>query len=134
MASRIVRRHPRINESDQVGDGVVAEDQVHRSRTILVAMNIVKLLSKMRGQAAGVVAAKECAGASPQHAFVGSHPLDTEAVGDSQHFLGDAAFRRPYAFGAEAENFLMQIEAAGELLTRVFGMAEAALRQRQTRR
>ncbi len=134
VASRIVGRHTRVDESDQIGDGVVAEDQVHRRRAVLVTMNVVELLAKMRGQAASVVAPEKCAGAAPQHAFVRGHPLNAEAVGDGQHFLGDAAFRRPHALGANAENFLVQIEAAGELLARVLGMPEAALRQRQAGR
>ena len=59
---------------------------------------------------------------------------DAHAMRDGQHFFRDAALRRPNALGTQPEDFLVQIETAGELFARVFGMAKPALRQRQSRR
>ena len=55
-------------------------------------------------------------------------------VGDGNRFLRDAAFRRPHALRANAKHFFVQVEAAHDLVARIFGMTKTVLRQRQTGR
>src|ERR1700678_2533964 len=97
-------------------------------------MDVVELLGKVSRQASVTIAIEADARAASEYAFVGGHPLDAEAVGDRNRFLGDAAFRRPHSFGTGTENLFVQIKPAQNLLARIFGMPKAVLRKRQSGR
>ena len=51
VAGGIGRGHAGIDEADQVGNRVIAKDQMHRGRAVFVAMDVVELFGKIRGQA-----------------------------------------------------------------------------------
>ena len=68
--------------------------------------------------------------AASEDAFVGCHPLDAEAVGDGDGFVGDTAFGGPESDGTRTKGLFMQVETAGDLLAGVIGTAEAGARQR----
>src|SRR5579864_8410893 len=106
MSSCIRGRHSGIHESNQVGDRVIAEDQVHHSRSLFVSMDVVEFLGWSFRETTATVAPKECARTTPQYSFVGRHPLDAHAVRNCQHFFRDASLGGPHAFGTQPENFL----------------------------
>ena len=125
-------RHSRIHKADQIGDGVVAEDEVHLGGAALEAMNVVKLLGVLQGKAAGTVAGKVDSEGATEDTFIGGHPLHSQILGDGQNFFGDAAFRRPHTDWTNAENLLVQIKPAFELLAGIFAMEKTVLRQGQS--
>ena len=86
---------------------MIAEYEVHRGRSLFVAMDVVELLRGAFRQPAVAVASEERSGAASEHAFIGGHPLDSETVGDGQHLFGDASFRRPHALGTHPEHLLV---------------------------
>ena len=128
---RFLRGHAGVHKSDQVRDGVIAEQQVHAGGTVFVAIDGVKLLSQMVCEKPISVAREKQARASSQNAFVGRHPAHAQAVGDGDRLVGDAAFRRPHPMGANAKDLFVQVEPARDLVPRIFRVAEAVLRQGQ---
>jgi len=104
VASRIVGRHTRVDESDQIGDVVVAEDQFIVAGAVLVTMNDCRASRKMRGQAASVGRArKKCAGAGAPARLRPWPSLNAEAVAMAT-LPPETLLRRPHALGANAEN------------------------------
>src|ERR1022692_1339747 len=97
MSGSLPRVHPRINETDQVRNGVVPKHHVHGGLAILVAVNVVKPFCQMRGQPAVAVAGEESSGAAAKHFFVGSHPLNTETVRNRQRLFRNASLLWPNA-------------------------------------
>src|SRR5258706_15830552 len=97
-------------------------------------MDVVEFLRQISGQAPVAIAGEEQSGASSEYALVGGHPLHSYAMRNGQRLFRDAALRRPHAFGTQPENFLMQIQTARKLLTRIFRMPKPVLGQRQSRR
>ena len=79
---------------------------------IFVAVNVVKPLREMRGQTAVAIALKKDSGAASEHALVGGHPFNTEAVRDRQRLFRNAALRRPNALRTHSKYLLMKIERA----------------------
>src|SRR5579862_1352999 len=85
----------------------------------------------MGRQTSVAVAREEDSGAAAEHAFIGGHPLDAEAMRDGQHFLGNAAFGRPNSLRPHSEDLLMEVERTLQLLARIFRMAKTILWQGQ---
>jgi len=56
VVRRLARAHAGVNEPDQVGHGVVAEQQVHAGVILFVAMQGVEKISAATGQAAARIA------------------------------------------------------------------------------
>ena len=84
-------------------------------------------------QTAIAFAGKRNAEGSPEDFFIGGHPLHTQVLSDGQNFFGNAAFGRPHPPRTDAEDLLVQIEAALKLRTSIFGMTKTILRQRESR-
>ena len=131
---RVLRRHTGIDESNQVGESVVAEQHVHPRVVFLVLINRVQLMRQVGIQPAIAVAREIRAERPAQYTFVGGHPLNSEFVRDGEHFLRNAAFRWPNALGPHAKYALVEIEPAPQLFASIVRMAIAVLRQRQPRR
>jgi hypothetical protein len=109
MPCPLLSSHSRIDETDEVGDRVVAKDHVHGGRIILVAVNRVELFCQVRGQAALAVAPQELAGAAPENSFVAGHPLNTQPVCENDGFFRDTALARPDTLGAYPEDLLVEV-------------------------
>src|SRR6185312_16659243 len=103
----------------------------HVRRILVPLENLVKLGRAVRLQLPASIAMKNCSQGTAEHAFIGGHPLHAQIMRNGQRLIGYAAFRRPHAFWPSAKNLLMQGEAALNLLTRIFRMAESLRRQRQ---
>ena len=134
MDRSLGRGHPGVDKTDQVGQGVVAEDQVHRRLAVLIAVDVVQPPGQIRRQAPVAIAREKHACAGPEHAFIRRHPLNSQTVGDGQHFFRHTAFRRPDALGPHTENLLVKIEGAHQLLARILGVTIAVLGQWQSGR
>ena len=132
MMRGLFRGHAGIDKPNQVGDGVIAEDHVHLGLAVLEAMNGVEFFGQFRGEATVAIAGKPHSQTASQNAFVGRHPAHAEALGDAENLLRDTAFGRPNSLRSQTEDLLMQVESALQLFAGVFGMAESALRQRQS--
>src|SRR6266481_8257978 len=92
----VLRRHSRIYESDQIGECMVAENQIHPCICILVAMNRVEPLRPIRIQVTISVAREIYPQTPSQNAFVGRHPLHSKPMRNRQRLFGNATLRRPY--------------------------------------
>ena len=68
-----------------------------------------------------------------QDVFIRGDPSDTAVGNDLQRLVADRSFRRPHAGGCEAEDLLEIVDAAPDLGTGVFRMAEDGRRQRDAR-
>src|ERR1700688_5234023 len=130
----VLRRHSRVHEADQIRECVIAEDQVHLRVRALVAIDAVEGLRQIRGQVAKAVSRKIYSQAAPKNAFVRSHPLHSELVGNRNSFFGNAAFRWPNSIRTNSKNRFVELDSASQLFASVFRMAIAILRQRQSPR
>src|SRR5579872_1085239 len=82
VARGIGGRHSGIDKTDQVGDGVVAEDQVHRGVTLFETMHRVKLLCLIDRKTTGAIAGKLLAETPSENSLLGGHPPDAQTLRD----------------------------------------------------
>ena len=134
MLRRIRGRHAGIHEADQIGNRVIAEDHVHRGRAVLVAIDVVKLLGQIARAAVRCRPAQRIIRCCVPARLRRSPSTARPAVRDRQCFFRDAALRRPHSLRTHAENLLVQVETAPQLLARIFRMAKPVLWQRQAGR
>src|SRR5277367_6343375 len=87
MIGSVLRRHSRIDKSDQVGDGVVAEDQMHLRGAAFEAMDGIKLFGILPGKTSIPIAREINSQASPENAFIRGHPFDAEVLRDGKYFF-----------------------------------------------
>src|ERR1700733_9743134 len=104
---------------------MVAEEHAHFRSILLPAENAIELLGCVGVQSPAVISLKNYSLGSAQNAFVGGQPLHAQLMGDGEHFIGNTTLRRPHAPWTRAEHLLMQRQAAHDLLTRIFRVAEA---------
>src|SRR5215472_2291809 len=124
----LTRRHAGINKADQVGKRVVAKDHVHGRCAMLPAINTVELSGASSIERYTVAAMKRNANRPAKDTFIRRHPVQAQLVRDFKRLVRHAALRWPHASRAHAENLLMQLQAALNLLTRILRMVEALRR------
>ena len=134
VVGRILRGHAGVDEADQVGNRVVAEDHMHGRGTVLVAVDGVEAFGEMSREPALAITCQEQASRAAQDSFVGCYPTHPEAGGNGNRLVRYAALGRPHALWADPEHLLVQIKPALDLLARILGMAKTVLRQGQARR
>src|SRR6267143_6776828 len=104
----VLRPHSRIYESDQIGECMVAEKQIHTSVCILVAMNRIEPLRPIRIQITISVAREIYPQTPSQNAFVGRYPLHSKPMRNRQYLFGNAALRRPHPLRPQPKHFFVQ--------------------------
>src|SRR4051812_48123864 len=89
VLGRLLCRHPRIHESDEVAQRVIAEYHPHLRLAVAVLVWRVQLLRLLRSQPALARPLEMRADGSAEDTFVGGHPLHTEFGGNTEHLFGD---------------------------------------------
>ena len=120
--------HAAINEADEVGEVMVAEEADNVAFRETQAPGRVEQLGIV-GNAGGVAAETSLKGAA-EHALVAGKPTETEFGGDAQGGVGDGPFRGPQAGRRTCEMTLVEAAGAGELFAGILGMNEGRGEQR----
>ena len=94
----ILRWHPRVDEADQVGERVIAEDHVHFRAGIFVAINRVQAVREVGVQVARCPSREKnvprLRPSTPSSVAIHFTP---SLCAMPEHFFGDAALRRPHS-------------------------------------
>src|SRR5512143_3823881 len=128
-----LRRHAGVNKSDQIRQGVVAENQIHPRVGLLVPINRIKSVRKIRTQTTISVTGEKQAEAATDHSLIRGHPLHAKTVCNRENLLRDTAFGWPYTSWTHSKHTLMEVQAAHKLLPSIFRVAIAILWQWQAR-
>ena len=131
MIGGVLGRHAGVDKADQVGDSVVAEDQMHLRLAFFVTVNGVEIFGGLAWETTSTVTGERHSPGATEDTFIGSHPVHAEAVRDRENFFRNAAFGWPHALGPNTKHFFVKIEAALKLLASIFWMAKAILWQGQ---
>ena len=83
----LFRIHARVHEADQVRERVVAKYHMHLRSFVLVTVDVVEFVRRIRAQHAFALPVKIGADGTPQHAFIGGHPADAQLVRDANRFI-----------------------------------------------